>query len=108
MPVTLETMATIPKSSVQVRLEESLKRDTEAVLDNLGLDTPTAIRIFFKKIVSTRSIPFSIEEESPYKFTPEEESQILLAAQESRDPANTVAVAKTPKAAQEFLDSLKK
>jgi DNA-damage-inducible protein J len=95
------------KSSIQVRLDETLKKDAEAVFDNLGVDVPTAIRIFFKKVVATRSIPFSLEE-SPYSFTKEEEAKILKAAEESLDPASTVAVTKTPQETQQFLDSLKR
>jgi len=95
------------KSSVQVRLDEDLKRDAEMVFDNLGVDVPTAIRIFFKKVVATRSIPFSLEE-SPYSFSKEEEAEILQAAKDSHDPASTMAVTKTPQETQQFLDSLKR
>ena len=80
-------MATITKSSVQVRLDETLKRDAETVFDNLGVDAPTAIRMFFKKVVATRSIPFAVEE-SPYTFTKEDEDEILQAVEESYDPKN--------------------
>lgn len=95
------------KSSVQVRLDEDLKKDAEMVFDNLGVDVPTAIRIFFKKVVATRSIPFSLEE-SPYSFTKEEEDEILQAAKDSHEPKSTVAVTKTPQETQQFLDSLKR
>ncbi len=80
-------MATITKCSVQVRLDESLKKEAETVFENLGVDTPTAIRMFFKKVVATRSIPFSLEE-NPYVFSAEEEAEILAAAKESYDPKN--------------------
>ena len=43
-------MATIRKSSVQVRLDKTLKRDAEAVFENLGGDAATAIRMFLKKV----------------------------------------------------------
>ncbi len=52
-------------------------------------------------------IPFSLEE-SPYSFTKEEESEILRTVEESRAPANTVAVTKTQQETQQFLDSLKR
>ena len=52
-------MATTAKSSVQVRLDEDLKKDAERIFENLGVDAPTAIRMFFKKVVATRSIPFA-------------------------------------------------
>lgn len=77
------------KSSIQVRLDPKLKADAETVLENIGLDTPTAIRIFYRKIVSTRSIPFALEE-TPYHFTTEEEGEILAAEKESHDPENLI------------------
>jgi addiction module RelB/DinJ family antitoxin len=95
------------KSSVQVRLDEDLKKDAETVFENIGVDTPTAIRMFFKKVVATRSIPFALEE-SPYTFTKEEETEMLQAVEESYDPPNTVAITQTPQETQQFLDSLKK
>jgi DNA-damage-inducible protein J len=100
--VTKKTMATTTKSSVQVRLDEDLKRDAEAVFDNLGVDAPTAIRMFFKKVVATRSIPFVVEE-NPYRFTPEEEAEILQAAEESYDPKNLDGPFHSAKEAIEFL-----
>ena len=75
------------KSSVQVRLETDLKNEAESILENLGLDSPTAIRIFFKKIVATRSLPFTLEEE-PYRFSAKQENEALLARHEVKDPAN--------------------
>jgi DNA-damage-inducible protein J len=99
-------MATTTKSSVQVRLDESLKREAEIVFENIGVDAPTAIRMFFKKVVATRSIPFSLEE-CPYVFSAEEEAEIVNAAKESYDPENTVAVTTNPEETKQFLDSLK-
>ncbi len=95
-------MATIAKSSVQVRLDEDLKKDAERIFENLGVDSPTAIRMFFKKVVATRSIPFSLEE-SPYTFTKEEETEILQAAEESHDPENLDGPFHSAKEAIEFL-----
>ncbi len=102
--VTSKIMAKTVKSSVQVRLDETLKRDAEAVFDNLGVDAPTAIRMFFKKVVATRSIPFALEE-SPSSFTPEEEEEILQAVEESYDPKNVDGPFHSAKEVIEFLHS---
>ena len=37
---------------LQVRVEEDLKRDAMKVLDKIGIDMPTAIRVFLKRIVA--------------------------------------------------------
>ena len=99
-------MATATKSNVQVRVDTDLKKDAESIFDNLGVDTPTAIRIFLKKVVATRSIPFNLEE-SPYVFTKEEEQEILNACDPDHEDSETVAVTTSAEETQAFLDSLK-
>jgi addiction module RelB/DinJ family antitoxin len=103
----LKIMATTTKSSVQVRLDEDLKKDAESIFENLGVDAPTAIRMFFRKVVATRSIPFSVSEESAYHFTPKEEQDILNACDPAHEDSDVVAVTTSSKETQAFLDSLK-
>ena len=103
----LKIMATTTKSSVQVRLDEDLKKNAESIFHNLGVDAPTAIRMFFRKVVATRSIPFSVSEESPYHFTPEEEQDILNACNPAHEDSDVVAVTTSSIETQAFLDSLK-
>jgi addiction module RelB/DinJ family antitoxin len=80
----LHTMA---ETNVQVRIDSALKKKAEKVFEGVGLNMPTAIRVFLKKVVATRSIPFPLSEKnSPYAFTPEEEREILEAAKEASDP----------------------
>ena len=47
--------------TIQVRVSDDLRSDADVVLNEIGLDMPTAIRLYLKKIVQTRSIPFSLE-----------------------------------------------
>jgi DNA-damage-inducible protein J len=71
---------------LQVRMERSLKEEAEEVFEEMGLDTTTAVRIFFTKVARTRSIPFRLNVEP--EFTPKQEAGILEASEESKDPAN--------------------
>jgi DNA-damage-inducible protein J len=71
---------------LQVRMERGLKEQAEEVFAEMGLDTTTAVRIFFTKVAKTRSIPFRLQAEP--EFTREEESRILEAWAESKDRAN--------------------
>jgi DNA-damage-inducible protein J len=43
---------------IQARVEPELKDDVEAILNDNGLDMPTAIRMFFAKIRQVGGIPF--------------------------------------------------
>jgi DNA-damage-inducible protein J len=47
--------------TLQIRVSDDLRSDADVVLNEIGLDMPTAIRLYLKKIVQTRSIPFSLE-----------------------------------------------
>lgn len=48
-------------SLVQVRVDEQLKEDVTNIYEELGLDLPTAIRIFLKRSVQEKGIPFSMK-----------------------------------------------
>ena len=48
----------------QMRIEETLKNEASKLYDAIGLDLPTAIRMFLKKSISEQGIPFSTKLES--------------------------------------------
>ena len=48
-------------TTVRARLEPELKKETEDILDELGLNTTEAIRIFFKQVKLQRGLPFEIK-----------------------------------------------
>ncbi len=47
-------------SVMQFRVDDELKAQAVAVCDNLGIDLPTALRIFMKRTVLENGIPFSM------------------------------------------------
>ena len=47
--------------TLQIRLPQELREEADSVLRTIGLDMPTAVRLFLTKIVQTRSIPFALE-----------------------------------------------
>lgn len=67
----------------QIRLKEKLKYDADLVFESLGLDTPTGIRLFLKKVVDSQSIPFELKVTyTENGFTPEFEEEVMKAADE--------------------------
>jgi addiction module RelB/DinJ family antitoxin len=50
---------------IQVRVDAELKQESEALLKDMGLDTPTAIRIFLRQVITQKGIPFVISKEKP-------------------------------------------
>jgi addiction module RelB/DinJ family antitoxin len=47
-------------SLIQVRVETELKRQVEELFAELGIDAPSAIRLFLKQAVAKNGIPFPI------------------------------------------------
>lgn len=48
----------------QVRLDSQEKKQAFAVFKQLGITPAQAVRLFFKQVVITKSIPFAIENQS--------------------------------------------
>ena len=48
----------------QIRLDSQEKKQAFAVFKQLGITPAQAVRLFFKQVVLTKSIPFSIENQN--------------------------------------------
>ena len=47
-------------SIVQARIDNNLKQKVESLFDDLGLDIPTAIRLFLTQCVKREGLPFDV------------------------------------------------
>lgn len=50
-------------SQLQIRIDKQLKSEVSVIFSNMGLDLSTAIRLFFKKSLQAKRLPFSLNEE---------------------------------------------
>lgn len=70
-------------SLIQVRVDDELKKNADALFSDLGLDTPTAIRIFLTQAIKRHGLPFDVVQQTP-------NAETLAAMEEadriSRDP----------------------
>ena len=62
-------MSVVAKS----RIDPELKRQAEAVLEEIGLKPRAALELFYKQIVKRRAIPFPVKADSP-------EDEVLTSA----------------------------
>lgn len=51
-------------SLIQVKVDTATKSGVTELYENLGLDIPTAIRIFLKKSLAVGGLPFELKNES--------------------------------------------
>ncbi len=91
--------------NIQFRVEDELKKKAEKVLDDLGLDLPTALRLFLKKIVKTKSIPFKIGASDSDEYSAEQIKEILLIVRDAKQGKN---VSRKFDDVEELIASLKK
>lgn len=54
-------------TNLNVRVDTNLKKESDMLFKDLGLNMSTAINMFLTKCVKTASIPFKIEEPKPSK-----------------------------------------
>ena len=54
---------TSTSTTLQVRLPRALRESASSVLEEMGLDLPTAVRLYLTKVAKTRRIPFPLEAE---------------------------------------------
>lgn len=53
-------------TTLQVRLDNQLKKEAEQFFVSAGLDTTTAVRMFLKQVLIRQAIPFDIIAEDPF------------------------------------------
>jgi DNA-damage-inducible protein J len=71
------------KITVKANIEENLKTDVEKTLENLGLTTAEAIRLFFVQIQLQRGLPFEVK--MPKLIYNKETREIIDRALEGKD-----------------------
>ena len=47
-------------ATLQIRIDDTLKKQADTLFSSLGLDTSTAIRIFLNASIENAGIPFSV------------------------------------------------
>ena len=49
---------------VQVKVDTKTKKEVTSIYESLGLELPTAIRIFFKKSIAVGGLPFDLRNDN--------------------------------------------
>ena len=76
-------------TNIQVRVDQTLKSEAERLFSDIGLDMPTAIRLFLKQSVINNGIPFSLEREPFYSHS--NQDRLTRAVQDLREGKNCAA-----------------
>jgi len=90
-------------SAVHIRIDEKTKKSAQKVFEKMGIDMTTGIKLYLHQVILKKNIPFRILTENG--LTPEEEQEILTAAQEAEKGKN-VTKEMDIKEAIEYLEKL--
>lgn len=90
-------------TTIQVRIDPKVKQSAKRVLDTLGMDMSTAVKLYFRQIVLRKGLPFLVLTENG--FTPAQEEQVLRASREAHAGKNVSRVM-TPKQMLAYLQKL--
>ena len=53
-------------TNIQVRVDSALKAEAEQLFRDIGLDMPTAVRLFLKQSIISNGLPFAVERDPFY------------------------------------------
>lgn len=56
-------------ANINVRIDENIKKNAEAVFSRLGITPTAAISLFYNQVIRTNSIPFELKADIPNKET---------------------------------------
>lgn len=73
-------------TTIQVRIDEKTKKSAKKVLDSIGMDMSSAVKVYLKQIVITQSLPFPLLTENG--LTIQQEREILKASEEAKKGIN--------------------
>ena len=93
----------MPMSVLQIRIEEDLKKQVSDLFESLGMDIPTAVRIFFKRALVENGIPFEVKG-TPPTYKGHDLLYYLNEAQEVR-PYKDPDIPRTPHAGRAGLSA---
>lgn len=89
-------------SNIQIRIDKKEKEEVKEILDKLGLDMSSAIKLFLRQTKIKKGLPFLLLTENG--LTKEEEDAILKASNEAKKRKN-VSNSLNKKEAIEYLKS---
>ncbi len=61
--------------TLNVRINKNTKQQAQKIVEKMGLDLSSAVKLFLNKVIITKSIPFDVRTENGY--TPAFEARLL-------------------------------
>lgn len=79
-----------PTTQLQVRIDKDTKEEAKKILEEIGLDLSTAIKMLFKQIIQTRTLPLEIRDANG--FRPHKAAELREAMKEAEQSKTYTSV----------------
>lgn len=76
--------------NVNIRVDEELKKQTEKLLGDMGLNMTTAVNIFLRQVLRTGSIPFEITTRTDDFYNPVNQKRLSSSIERLENGLGTV------------------
>jgi DNA-damage-inducible protein J len=86
--------------TINIRINKNTKLQAQKIVEKMGLDLSSAVKLFLNKVILTKSIPFTIRTVNGY--TPDFEAKILKEAKHTEKYGKRYST--TEEAFREFLE----
>lgn len=70
-------------ANINIRVDDELKKQSEMIFEELGMNTSTAINIFLKQVIRSNGIPFAVQADPFYSI--ENQAHLLAAKKRMED-----------------------
>jgi len=57
-------MVTKNNEQIQIRIDAETKREAKKILDGLGMDMSSAVKLFFRQVINAKNLPFELRGEN--------------------------------------------
>ena len=75
---------------IQVRIDSKTKNEAKKILDSLGMDISSAVKIFFRQIINTKNFPCELRSEDGLTLQNYQElRKSIISAERSRKSFKT-------------------
>jgi DNA-damage-inducible protein J len=65
-------------ANVNIRVDDSVKKDVEAILSDIGLSLSSATNVFYKQVIKCRGIPFELKSDADPFFSERNLAELSL------------------------------
>lgn len=88
-------------SNIQVRIDLKTKRDVQKILEQIGLDVSTAVKVLFKQIQNTGGFPLEIRDVNGFRSHKAEELREAI-----KEADNNICRSKTFSSSKDLIEDL--